>query len=610
MQEYNSSSIKNLSAREHIRLRPSMYIPSVDIIGLHHLLEEVLNNSIDEHLAGFGNKIDIIIKRLHDRSDQVTIRDYGRGIPTGYSKKLGMDSMEAIFTKINTSGKFDNSSYSTSSGLNGVGMKVISALSETLIATTGVGAAKAQTTVLEFVGGAPRPLKTRPGEFLGTEIFYVPDSSIFETTQHDLFTLDRRLKSLSSILPGLELTLDFNGEVTRYCETEKFELIQNTGIGSNEVLFQFKSFSREVSLILTFCKTQNSYIDSFVNTINTYEHGSHVDAVIESVINSLIKRKTFTRSQITQGMVLTISVFHNQPKFRGQHKGKLADSEIKKLVYDFVHNDLYTEIQKNKEFIDYLVIRANEQEKIINELDVKKAISTIRNNVKENRLPSKLSVAHNCSPEDRELFIVEGASAGGTVKTARNPRFQEVLSLKGKPVNALKSSYGDTVNNEEVIDIFLSLGGMENSNTPLRTKNVFILPDADVDGSHIRALLFSIFAKVYPSFIKNFNLYVVRPPLFSLVSGDIRVYGHSTTETIEKFKKAHGNKKYDLYRNKGLGEMSANELEPVINPKTRIVDKVVMTEYSLQKLEEILGESSALRKTLILDSNEEREIND
>ena len=608
---YNKDSIKSLDPIEHIRRRPGVYLPDIGIQGLHHLIEEVINNSVDEFLMGHGKQIQItvIYNKIGDKSScKISVSDQGRGIPFGYREDMGMDVIEATLTKTMTGGKFEAGNYNTSSGMNGIGLKAVNAISKDLT----VLSTKSKTACLaHFECGQKVSIKTFSSNGVdGTTISFVPDGSILETTEVDLNILVPRLKYLASILPGLEIHLrlvdreyDGNQSMVFKYDQPLVDIHENLG----EQLFGYRHVDKGINVELTFHKTTASKILSFVNTVHTYDNGSHVDAIYAALTDSLkrLTGKLFTKYQLSQGMSLTISVFHQDPVFRGQHKGMLSDSSVKRIVYDSVLQSIYKSLQSNTPFLKYLVELMDQQEKLLRELDIQDAINTVKKSVKENRLPAKLSVAHNCTPETRELFIVEGDSAAGSVRRASNKKFQEVLPIRGKIINAHKSDYADVLANTDAVNIFLAVGAMEKSNTTLRTKNVFILTDADDDGKHIVSLLLSLFTVAFPSFVKDFNLHVVYPPLFSLVSGDLRMYGHDGKELVKKFKAKYSRRAYEIYRNKGLGEMDAGEMVEVIHPEKRKIDKVDLTDMSTIEMDKIMGIMGDVRRSLITESEGE-----
>lgn len=618
--KYDASSIKTLDPIDHIRQRPGMYLPDVGLQGLHHLIEEIVDNAVDEHLAGYGNEIHVTI---HDGvCDKVDIKDFGRGIPTGLNKDLGIDTLTAIFTKTMTGGKFDQDSYKTSAGLNGIGLKVVNAVSKDLEVITWRDN-KAATQ--KFSRGhvlTPIQYQESTSTKHGTRISFIPDNQIFEVTRFDKESLSRRFHYLSSIIPGLKIEFKYhvgNGfyKTDQFIETEPLVSIQRLSVkeifNSSAKLFEYQQNLRDnnfgISLTLEYYQNPKFFINSFVNTIHTYENGSHVDAVLDALVNSLRKLtgKSFSKNQILTGLGITLSVFYNEPVFRGQHKGKLADARIHQLIYNNIYSGLYSKLSVNKPFLNYLVELLTKQENITADLDIKKAVNNLKKSASENRLPAKLAVAYNATIDTRELFIVEGDSAAGSVKMARNPKFQEVLPIKGKIINAFRTQYTDLLKSKEVSDIFLAMGSMESSNTALRTKNVFILADPDPDAAHIVSLLLSLFSVVYPSFVKSNNLYVVIPPLFSLIYGDKRVYGHSMEDVKKKFNKQYPNKKFDaIYRNKGLGEMDPVELKEVIDPKTRKCIKITYGDHSRMELEKLMGVIGDIRK-LIVDELEEEQ---
>jgi len=618
--DYNKDSIVHLNPIEHIRKRPGMYIGSIDIEGLHHLVRESVDNVVDEYLAGYGKDIIVTIER-NANYDKIIISDSGRGIPVGYRDDFQMDVLTAIFTLTSTGGKFNHSTYSTSSGCNGVGLKAITALSSYLK----VSVAHKDGMIVyeqEFKNGSPSTdvTKIKRKSTRGTTIEFVPDKDIFETLFIDLNEIKKRLSFLASLLPGFHVKLIFNDLESEPNTSETIlDLVFNKpleyihkelvpdAVKFNSI-FKFEYNSESVQAILSYHQgTNESSNISFINTIHTYDGGSHVDSFIKAILDSL-KRLTgrqFTKYQVTPGMNMVISVFKSDVVLKGQHKSKVADSEVKNLVYNEIYTPLFKAISASPEFQNYIVNLITSQEQVLEDITIKQAVKTIRNKTRENRLPKKLSVVYNCKPEDREIFICEGDSAGGGIKTARDPKFQEVLPIKGKIINAFKASYTDMLNSKEAVDIFLSIGGMENSNTTLRCHNLFILADSDPDGAHISALVMSLVAVGFPSFIRKHNLYLVHPPLFTAIYNDYRIYGHSVKDVKSKFKKAYGNKIPEIYRNKGLGEMSPRELKDVIDRKTRKVTKIEFNDNSIIELEKLMGSFTDVRKAILNEIEDE-----
>jgi DNA gyrase/topoisomerase IV subunit B len=603
MKEYNSDSIKTLDSLEHIRLRSGMYIGSIGLEGIHHLFNEVLDNAIDEYISGNGKEILVC---LDTKKDFIWVQDYGRGIPP--------DKIIDVFTKINTSGKFNDKVYHTSAGLNGIGLKAVTALSKDLK----VKVYRDRLYFYEFEKGKLTSKNTNlQNPFLdikngntGTAVGFSPDSDIFETTKFDTDLIKTKLFNLASLLPGLLIKYkEDDNEVIEFKSLIPLKDIQDKQLTS-ESIFEFEKSYDNLTIRLNYCKDSQCLISSYINTIHNFENGSHVDSVIDTLSSNLLKitGRTFSRTQVSQGLKLTVSLFFKEPIFRGQNKSKVSDNKVKKFVYDTIYNDIFKALNSNKEFINYMVELITQQEKLIQELDIKKTLNNIKANVRENKLPEKLSVAYNCTPNERELFIVEGNSAGGSVRTARNPKFQEVLPLRGKVINAMKSDFSSVISNKEVTDIFLAIGGMEETNTTLRTKNVFILADSDDDGAHIYSLILSMFTVLFPSFIKKHNLYVVYSPLFTLISGDIRMYGHNTKSVIAEFKKLHPKKNYEIHRNKGLGEMDSSELAPVIHPNTRKIDKAILVENSVNEMNLLMGSLSEARKSILTELEVENAI--
>lgn len=592
---YNSKSIQTLDQISHIRKRTGMYIGSQGSDGIFHLFKEVIDNSVDEHKTGHGDKIYVTVSD----DNSITVQDGGRGIP--------FDKVIDVFTKERTSGKFDSTSYEFSAGLNGFGLKIVNALSSSLEVETWQN-----TSVynIKFIKGVIKKNSETTNTWNnekavnGTTVTFTPDPEIFGDDKINIEDIKNKLFELANIYPGLVLNLIYQKENINY--VEKAPLISLHSRVVVDPIFSFKC-NNGINILIDYCQDSKSYINSFINSIRTDDNGSHVDAVFNSIGSGLkrITGKIFSRSQISQGLRLTLSAFFTTPNFKGQSKSKVSDSKVYDFVYNLIYDGIYKELVSNKEFTNYMVELINKQEAAISEIDIKKAVNNLKNNVRENRLPAKLSVAYNATPDTRELFIVEGESAAGGVKIACNKRFQEVLGIKGKITNAFKSSYSDLINSSEVNDIFLSIGSTESSNTPLRTKNVFIFPDADSDGSHIISLLLSLFSIIYPSFIKLNNLYIVKAPLFSLLSGDMRFYGHDVTKLKSDFKKKYPRNNFEVYRNKGLGEMQPDEMISVIHPDTRVVEKVELNNNSINELTKLMGPISDIRRLLIEELNNE-----
>lgn len=601
MNTYSKDDIENLNIVEHIRLRPGMYISDKDESGYHHLVWEVLDNSIDEFIAGHCKNISIELKE----NGAISIKDDGRGIPVGYSDKISMDILTGIFTLPFTGGKFNSKVYSTSGGLHGIGVKIANALSEYL---TVISYRDGFSYKQEFSRGFPKtdiikePIDKNK---TGTYLEFLPDKEIFEVNTFDKLFIKERLYDWSGLCKGL--TIKFDNEI--FSSSEGLRFIAKRLIGDTETIGEEFSFENsELSVKLQFLKSSEVFSKTFVNNIHTEDNGSHLDAVTDTVITALRKvvGRSFTKKQILDGICLVVSLYMEAPCYRGQAKSKLSDKIAYNKIIDLLSVPIFKFFKDNKEIANFILEKVLQQERAVEEYEIKNSIKELRKNTRDDVLPSKLSVVYNVTSDVRELLLVEGDSAGGTVRVARQSRSQEVLPLRGKTINALKTNYSSLLQNREVMDIFLAVGAMENSGTTIRTKNVFIVADSDPDGRHISALLIALFVVVFPTFVKKHNLYVIKPPLFTLESGSLRFHGNTKRVVVKLFKdKKTKNKEYNIYRNKGLGSMDPIEMKPILDPKTRDVIKIEYGDDTFSEMEKLLGPFSDVRQELIFGSDKE-----
>lgn len=329
------------------------------------------------------------------------------------------------------------------------------------------------------------------------------------------------------------------------------------------------------------------------------DQGSHVSAVMNAIINAIkaVENFSISKNQVCFGMNLSLLLFYEEPVYRGQSKTKVEDINVYNEVYNSIYTEIYKFVKADKSIFNYLKTIAVSQTDALK--DIKDAEKNIKNRAKTNLLPSKLSIAYGCKPDQREIFIVEGKSAAGTVNMARDAAFQEVLPLKGKIANAMRSSRVDVLKSEETADLFVSIGGIEGDDYNLRSKNVFILTDSDPDGAHIVSLILALFHTLYPSFIKKHNLYVIEPPLFSAILGDKRAYGKTISEAKANFKKKFKSGNPTIYRNKGLGEMDPEEMKDVIHPSSRSATKIELSVDSDRVMVELMSNDGSLRRLFI-----------
>lgn len=600
---YDANSINILSLREHIRKRPGMYITGLNENGIFHLFREALDNSIDEYVI--DNSVEIFIRYNKDLNEFL-IADTGRGIPTGYRKDINKDILIALVSEAFTGGKFNSDNYQNSSGMNGSGLKIINALSEKFSIQNNKTKIK-----YSFVCGEIKDTVFSVENSLekySTIISFIPDKSIFDNSVIDNDIIEDFLKTIASLNPNINIKYSFIQNKKEEILNIKYEKIFTHMIVKsrerfldNEELISFDVNDDKVNIHFEgFKSTNQSLIYSYVNNVHTVDNGEHISAVIDIILLVLYRLtgKRFPRNMINTGNILIVSVKWQEPLFRGQAKNILADINIYKYIYNNLYESIYKEISNNKKFFNYLKELLSHTEKAIDEINVKDTIKVIKNSSNENKLPAKLSAVYKCKPEDRELIIIEGDSAAGSTKSARNPSFQETLPIRGKLINAFKARYSDTTKSQEVMDIFKSVGAVEGSNTQLRTHTVLILADADSDGCHINSLVASLFVVLFPSFIKKYRLGIIHTPLFIAVKGDNKLFGHNTKKLISDFKKKFGCTP-DIQRNKGIGELSPEDLYPFLHPDTRKVTWLKYTENSFDKLDALMGQFADIRKEIL-----------
>lgn len=608
---YTTDNITILSFIEHVRHRIGMWIGSTDEDGIHHLLREVVDNSVDEMTAGYADTLTV---SYYVGTNAVNISDNGRGIPFGIHKSTGTETMIEIFTTSFSGGKFDDKSYESSGGMNGVGLGVLNALSSVLRVES---CRDKQIKQLEFSQGVLLEEQLTPNERAfpdqsSTSVYFIPDPELFPDVKFNPERIKTMLWELSNLLPKKDFKFHIIGtEVTdqgptietfEYRQEEYLEGMYLATAKSDIEIFKVEYRSEKINAIVWFNKETPYSTRSFMNMINTEDHGSHVDGVVRAILNSLKKLtgKTITKSQIVTGMNIIVSMTHQAPIFRGQSKSKVSDGDVETKVYTDIYPTIYQALEADTAFVKYLIEIINAQSRVVDEFEIKTSVSAIKDKVKSNRLPIKLKAVHNCSAEDRELIICEGDSAGGGVTTARNPKFQEVLPIKGKILNALKTNRALVLKSKEVSDIFVSIGGTQDTNTTLRCKKVFILTDSDPDGSHITSLLVSLFTVLYPSFIEKHELYVMNTPLYTAVHKDQRAYGKDITTAKRNFRKLHGKAVIPEIRyNKGLGEMDPAELVDVLHPATRDVTRLEIGPNSVVEMGRLMGDDMQVRREIL-----------
>ncbi|AXF95021.1 DNA topoisomerase (ATP-hydrolyzing) subunit B [Spiroplasma phoeniceum] len=626
---YNSESIQILEGLEAVRKRPGMYIGATNARGLHHLVWEIVDNSIDEVLANFANKIKIII----NKDESITVVDNGRGIPIEIHPKTKVSTLETVFTILHAGGKFDSNTYKISGGLHGVGASVVNALSKYLKVKVRKNNKK---YVMEFHNGGQilTPIKeVGSTSETGTTVTFLPDEKIFkEITIFSFSTIQNRIKQLAFLNKGLEISLvdlreddeekmvvyQFNNGIKDYV----LELNKTIGTPLNDVFYvEGIEDNIVVEFGLQYNDNYSENIFSFCNNINTHEGGTHEEGIklaIVREINNYFKNinknnkgneDKFTWDDIKEGMTTIISIRHPDPQYEGQTKKKLGNSEVKKIVSNIVGKGLSSYLLENPEDSKKII------EKISLSLKARIAAQSAKETTRRKTvmdsfsLPGKLADCETKDSKIAELYIVEGDSAGGSAKSGRNRKFQAILPLRGKILNVEKAKQIKIFENNEINSIITSLGAgiKDNFNDKkLRYQKVIIMTDADVDGAHIRILLLTFFYRYMKDLIENGNIYIAQPPLYKIQNGNQIEYAYSDNE-LELYKEEllKQNKNYTIQRYKGLGEMNPEQLwETTMDPEQRLLLKVSVNNAFEANLicNELMGENVEPRKKFIREN--------
>ena len=624
-EKYDAGEIQVLEGLDPVRKRPGMYIGSTDEHGLHHLVTEVVDNSIDEALAGYCTEINVII----NADGSCTVIDNGRGIPTGIIEKEGKSAVEVVLTKLHAGGKFGGQGYKISGGLHGVGVSCVNALSTKLIADV---YQNGKHHYIEFARGRSiAPLKVIGStDKRGTTITFYPDPEIFETIEFNYDTLKNRFREIAFLNKGLVITLEDRREGREKSDRFEFkggiiEFVDYLNVNKNTLLpapVYFNKFNHndkgevvnEIEVCFQYNESYNEIINSYANNINTEEGGTHLDGfknALTKVINDYaVKNKIIKENEklsgedCREGITAVISVKLRDPQFEGQTKTKLGNSEMRSIVYKAM--------QEN--FGDYLEEHPNEaRELIMKSITAQRARDAARNareltrrkSVLENTtLPGKLA---DCTEKDSslcEIYIVEGDSAGGSAKQGRDRRFQAILPLRGKILNVEKARLNRILENAEIRAMITAFGagtGNDFDESKLRYNKIICMSDADVDGSHIRILLLTFFFRFMRPLIENGHVYAAQPPLYKVARGKEEYYFYSDDELNNWFE-ANGRKGTTLQRYKGLGEMNPEQLwETTMNPEHRVLLQITMEDaIEADKLfNQLMGEDPELRRQFI-----------
>ena len=598
---YDASAIQVLEGLEAVRKRPGMYIGTTDVKGLHHLVWEIVDNSIDEALAGYCNHIEITI----NKDNSVTVVDNGRGIPVGIHPKTGISTVETVYTVLHAGGKFGGGGYKVSGGLHGVGASVVNALSSWVVVTV---YKEGKVYEVKFANGGKtvQPLTVIGAceeDKSGTTVTFKPDADIFDTDIYDYETLKVRTRELAFLNKGLRLTLTdkrsgeekqetfhYEGGISEYV---KFLNKNKTPIHEEIIHLQGEEAGIMFEVAMQYNSGYTDNIYSFVNNINTHDGGTHEEGVrraLTRIINNYARKNNFlkdkdaalTGDDVKEGLTMIISCKHPNPQFEGQTKGRLGNSEVRKIADNVFAEGFERFLMENPEEAKIIVdktmtaARARVAAKKARELTRRKSDLDVVN------FGGKLVDCKEKDPSICEIFLVEGDSAGGSAIKGRNSMTQAILPLRGKILNVEKARLDRALSNEEIRTIITAFGtgiGEEFDLSKLRYHKIIIMTDADVDGSHIRVLLLTLFYRFFRPIVEAGHVYAAQPPLFCIKHGKTIKYVLNEEERDTYLASLNPNTKYDISRMKGLGEMDAEELnETTMDINHRVLRKITVDD--------------------------------
>ncbi|HHV46466.1 MAG TPA: DNA topoisomerase (ATP-hydrolyzing) subunit B [Tissierellia bacterium] len=588
---YTAEEIQVLTGLEPVRKRPGMYIGSTGEKGLHHLVYEVVDNSIDEALAGVCDTINVII----GKDNSITVEDNGSGIPVEIHPQTGKSTVETVLTILHAGGKFNNSAYKVSGGLHGVGVSVVNALSEWLIA-------KVRRNGKEYMQKFERGIPVTELEVIGdaddtgTTISFKPDKEIFNSIEFNYNTLQYRLREMSFLNKGVKITLEdkrtgtkevfhYEGGIKSFVEY----LNRDKNPLHKEILyFEDTKDNTVVELALQYTDSYSENIYTFANNINTEEGGSHLSGLrsaLTKAINDYGRKYNYLKDKdenlqgedVREGLTAVLSVKLTEPQFEGQTKTKLGNSEVKGIVESIVYDYLNSYLEEHPNEARIILEKAISASRAREAARRAREISRKRSILDNVTLPGKLADCQEDDIEVTEIFIVEGDSAGGSAKQGRDRKNQAILPLRGKIMNVEKARLDKILDYEEIRAMIAAFGtgiGKDFDLEKLRYGKIIIMTDADVDGAHIRTLLLTFFYRYMRKLIENGNVYIAQPPLYKVSKGKSEYYAYSDEE-LEKLLNEIGRGNYTIQRYKGLGEMNPEQLwETTMNPENRILLKV------------------------------------
>jgi DNA gyrase subunit B len=616
-EEYNADSIVALKGLEAVRKRPGMYIGSTDTRGLHHCVYEVVDNGIDEVMAGFATKVEVTI----NEDGSITVVDDGRGIPTEINQEEGKSGLEMCLTDLHAGGKFNQNSYKVSGGLHGVGVSVVNALSKKLIATVDrMGKRWRQSYQIGIPDGPVEEIG--PSDRHGTTIQFWPDDEMFETVEFDYSTLQNRFRNQAFL--NSEATITFEDKRTGKQETFHYEggvseFVQylnrsKTPLHPQPIRISGERNGVSIDIAMQWTDGYNEEIDSFVNTIYTPEGGTHLTGFRTALTktandygkqNNLLKDLTLEGSDIREGLTAIVSIKMSEPQFEGQTKAKLGSSVAQGAVSALMNEKLAEYMLENPATAQ-LIIKKAVQAYEGREAARKARDATRRKGVLETTsLPGKLADCSEKDPSLCELYIVEGDSAGGSAKQGRDRAFQAIMPIRGKILNVEKARPDKLLDHEEIKNLAIAIGGgigKEFDVSKIRYHNIVIMTDADVDGAHICTLLLTLFYRQMRPLIENGHVYIAMPPLYRVYKGKKQIYCYTEEEMAKAV--AEIGQGCNVSRYKGLGEMNPQQLwETTMDPANRMMKKVYIEDGMLadQLFSVLMGDDVEPRREFIIE---------
>lgn len=624
-EHYDASDIQVLEGLEAVRKRPGMYIGTTDVKGLHHLVWEIVDNSIDEALAGYCKNIEIII----NKDNSITVKDDGRGIPVGIHEKTGISTVETVYTVLHAGGKFGGGGYKVSGGLHGVGASVVNALSS-FVTVTVYKDGKIHET--KFANGGKIVQKlTVIGDCdinrTGTTVTFKPDDSIFDTTIYDYETLKVRTRELAFLNKGLCLTLrddrddeDTRGEIFHYeggiSEYVRFLNKNKTPLHEKIIHLEGEEDGVMFEVAMQYNSSYTDNIYSFVNNINTHDGGTHEEGVrraLTRIINNYARKNNILKNQdesltgddVKEGLTMIISCKHPNPQFEGQTKGRLGNSEVRKIADSVFATGFERFLLENPEEAKIIVDKALTASRARVAAKRARELTRRKGGLELTTQWGKLADCSSKDPKESEIFIVEGDSAGGQAKQGRDAKTQAILPLRGKILNVEKARLDRILGNAEIRSMITAFGtgiGDEFNIDKLRYHKIIIMTDADFDGSHIRTLLLTLFYRFFRPIIEEGHVYVAQPPLYKITHGKTFKFVLTDEEKDEYIASLPPTTKYVINRNKGLGEMDKEELcDTTMNIEHRTLRKITIEDAMLadQVFETLMGEEVEPRRQFI-----------